>query len=141
VNLRIAIGSDFSAFHLKTAVLDVLRRSEAVADVHDVGVAGPEDTAADHADVAVRVAERVAAGAADRGLLFCGNGLGVDIAAHGVGGVAAVNAHDLVSVRTSVTGNRAQVLCMGAKVIGTELAQHLVEEWLRVEMPDASAVL
>jgi len=135
MTLRIAIGADFSAYHLKTAILDELGGNELVQDVYDVGVNGPEDTSNDHAEVAVEVARRVASGEADRGLAFCGNGLGVAIAANRVDGVAAVTAHDLFSVRTSITGNRAQVLCMGAKVIGGELAKELVREWLKVEMP------
>lgn len=135
MGLRIAVGADYSAYHLKSAMLEVLMRSGLVDDVYDVGVAGPDDTSGDHAQVAVEVANRVATGKADRGLAFCGNGLGVAIAANGVDGVAAVTAHDLFSVRTSITGNRAQVLCMGAKVVGSELAGELVQEWLQVEMP------
>jgi len=135
MGLRIAIGADFSGYALKRAILEDLARSDVVEGVHDVGVDGSDDASSDHQEVAVEVARRIAAGQADRGLVFCGNGLGVAIAANSVDGVAAVTAHDPFSVRTSITGNRAQVLCMGAKVIGVELARELVQEWLRTEMP------
>ncbi|MGJ9406368.1 RpiB/LacA/LacB family sugar-phosphate isomerase [Nesterenkonia aurantiaca] len=135
MGLRIAIGADLSGYQLKSALIDDLETSALVDDVHDVGVTSSGDTSGDHAQVALDVAHRIASGKADRGLLFCGNGLGVAIAANIVEGVDAVTAHDLFSVRTSITNNRAQVLCMGAKVIGIDLAREQVQEWLRVEMP------
>lgn len=135
MTLRIAIGADKGAHALKAAVGDLLESHELVGAVLDQGVAGPEDDSSDHAQVAVAVAERVATGEADRGLLFCGNGLGVAISANGVDGVDAVTAHDLLSVRTSITVNRARVLCMGARIIGVDSARELVDEWLKTAMP------
>lgn len=135
MGLRIAIGADLSGYQLKSALIDDLETSALVDDVHDVGVNSSGDTSEDHAQVALEVAHRIASGKADRGLLFCGNGLGVAIAANSVEGVDAVTAHDLFSVRTSITNNRAQVLCMGAKVIGIDLAREQIQEWLKAEMP------
>lgn len=133
--LKIAVGSDFSGYELKRLILETFQNHDMVAEMVDVGVAGPDDREADHVQVADSVAQHVAQGRADRGLLFCGNGLGVAIAANEVDEVRAVTAHDLFSVRTSITGNEAQVLCMGAKVIGPGAAAELIGEWLRTPMP------
>jgi ribose 5-phosphate isomerase B len=72
----------------------------------------------------------VAAGEADRALLICGTGLGVAISANKVPGIRAVTAHDSYSVERSVLSNNAQVLALGQRVIGLELAKRLVTEWL-----------
>lgn len=72
---------------------------------------------------------QVANGKADRAILICGTGLGVAIAANKVTGIRAVTAHDSFSVERSILSNDAQVLCLGARVIGVELARRLVNEW------------
>lgn len=105
-----------------------LERDPRVASVVDVGVAAGEHTAYPH--VAVEAARAVADGSADRALLICGTGLGVAIAANKVQGVRAVTAHDPFSVQRSVLSNDAQVLCMGERVVGLELARMLVDQWL-----------
>jgi ribose 5-phosphate isomerase B len=99
-----------------------------VASVEDIGVAAHDSTAYPH--VAVAAARKVAAGEADRALLICGTGLGVAISANKVPGIRAVTAHDSYSVERSVLSNNAQVLAMGQRVIGLELAKRLVTEWL-----------
>ena len=83
--------------------------------------------------------ELVATGQADRALLFCGTGLGVAIRANKVHGIRAVTAHDSFSVERSVLSNDAQVLCMGQRVIGIELARRLVREWLGYRFDTSSA--
>jgi ribose 5-phosphate isomerase B len=88
--------------------------------------------------VAVDAARRVATGEADRALLFCGTGLGVAIAANKVPGIRAVTAHDSYSVERAVLSNNAQVLAMGQRVIGLELAKRLVGEWLGYRFDEAS---
>lgn len=80
--------------------------------------------------VAVTAAKKIAAGEADRGLFICGTGLGVAIAANKVKGIRAVTAHDPFSVERSVLSNDAQVLCMGQRVVGIELARNLAKQWL-----------
>lgn len=79
---------------------------------------------------AVDAAKLIASGEADRALLICGTGLGVAISANKVTGVRAVTAHDSFSVERAVLSNDAQVLCLGQRVIGLELARRLVKEWL-----------
>ena len=85
---------------------------------------------APHLDHLILTPSQVATGEADRAILICGTGLGVAIAANKVTGVRAVTAHDSFSVERAVLSNDAQVLCLGQRVIGVELARRLVKEWL-----------
>jgi len=135
---KIVLGSDSAGFNYKEALKKVLEKDPRVQSVQDVGVpTAGDDTAYPH--VAVTAARMVAAGDVDRALLFCGTGLGVAIAANKVPGVRAVTAHDSYSVQRSVLSNDAQVLTMGERVIGLELAKKLVDEWLNYEFDPASA--
>ncbi|WP_435112261.1 ribose-5-phosphate isomerase [Nocardiopsis synnemataformans] len=126
--MRIVVGSDSAGFDYKEALKADLAAHGEVAEVVDVGVVSGQDT--DYPHVAVEAARRVADGGADRAVLVCGTGLGVAIAANKVPGVRAVTAHDSFSVERSVLSNNAQVLCLGQRVIGLELARRLVREWL-----------
>jgi ribose 5-phosphate isomerase B len=81
----------------------------------------------------------VADGRADRAILVCGTGLGVAISANKVKGIRAVTAHDSFSVERSVLSNDAQVLCVGQRVIGIELARRLAKEWLGYEFDSSSS--
>jgi len=81
----------------------------------------------------------VAEGKADRALLICGTGLGVAIAANKVAGIRAVTAHDPFSVERAVLSNDAQVLCIGQRVIGIELARKLVKDWVGYTFDPKSA--
>jgi len=136
--LRIVIGGDNAGFNYKEALRKDLESDERVTLVADVGVDNPEDTTT-YPNVAVAAAEKVARGEADRALLICGTGLGVAIAANKVKGIRAVTAHDLYSVQRSVLSNNAQVLCMGERVVGLELARVLVKEWLEVQFDPQSS--
>jgi ribose 5-phosphate isomerase B len=89
--------------------------------------------------IATTAAEMVARGDADRAVLICGTGLGVAISANKVKGIRAVTAHDSYSVERSVLSNDAQVLCMGQRVVGLELARRNVREWLTYEFDPTSA--
>jgi ribose 5-phosphate isomerase B len=126
---RIVVGSDEAGLNYKNELKALLERDSRVASVDDVGVATPADSTA-YPHIAVTAARKIAAGQADRALLFCGTGLGVAIAANKVPGVRAVTAHDSYSVERSVLSNNAQVLTMGERVIGLELAKKLVDQWL-----------
>jgi len=135
--LRLVIGSDEAGYDYKTALLGILQKDPRVASVVDVGVAA--DGSTDYPHVAVDAARIVASGDADRALLFCGTGLGVAIAANKVAGIRAVTAHDSYSVSRAVLSNDAQVLCMGQRVIGLELAKMLVDQWLDYRFDPSSA--
>jgi ribose 5-phosphate isomerase B len=125
---RIVVGSDDAGLSYKTALKADLEADPRVAEVIDVGVAPDDETAYPH--VAATAARMVADGRADRALLVCGTGLGVAISANKVPGVRAVTAHDPYSVQRAVLSNDAQVLCLGERVIGLELARVLAREWL-----------
>lgn len=126
--LRIVVGSDDAGFRLKEILKTELDAHPGVVSIDDVGVDESSQTAYPH--IAVAAARRVADGLADRALLVCGTGLGVAIAANKVGGIRAVTAHDSYSVERSIMSNDAQVLCLGERVIGAELARRLVREWV-----------
>ncbi|WP_243061692.1 ribose-5-phosphate isomerase [Humibacter sp. RRB41] len=135
--LRIVIGSDDAGFDYKEVLKRDLEQNPGVASVVDVGVDSDGHTA--YPKVAIEAAERVARGEADRALLFCGTGLGVAIAANKVAGIRAVTAHDSYSVERGVLSNNAQVLTMGQRVVGLELARRLVREWLTYRFDTGSA--
>lgn len=134
---RIVLGNDDAGVDYKLAMKKMLEADPRVASVEDVGVAADDSTAYPH--LAVTAARKVAAGEADRALLICGTGLGVAISANKVPGIRAVTAHDSYSVERSVLSNNAQVLTMGQRVIGLELAKRLVSEWLDYRFDESSA--
>ncbi|ASR39250.1 ribose-5-phosphate isomerase [Prauserella marina] len=125
---RVVVGSDDAGFDYKEALKADLEASELVESVVDVGVDAEGHTP--YPTVAVTAAELIAKGEADRALLVCGTGLGVAISANKVPGIRAVTAHDSFSVERSVLSNNAQVLTVGQRVIGLELARRLAREWL-----------
>lgn len=129
MTLRLIVGSDKAGFDYKEIIKADLEASDAVASVVDVGVPDAGD-ATRYPNVAIEAAKRIAAGEADRAILLCGTGLGVAISANKVKGIRAVTAHDSFSVERSILSNDAQVLCMGQRVVGIELARRLAKEWL-----------
>lgn len=135
--LRIVIGSDDAGFDYKEILKKDLLASDLVESVTDVGVDADGQTP--YPRVGVAVGEAIAAGNADRGLLICGTGMGVAMAAGKVKGVRASVAHDSFSVERLVLSNNAQVLALGQRVIGAELARRLVREWLTYRFDETSA--
>ena len=135
--LRIVIGCDDAGFDYKEILKGDLEANPGVASVVDVGVNADGHTA--YPRIAVAAAELVAKGEADRALLICGTGLGVAIAANKVPGIRAVTAHDSYSVERGVLSNNAQVLTMGQRVVGIELARRLAREWLTYRFDSTSA--
>jgi ribose 5-phosphate isomerase B len=136
---KIVIGCDDAGTRFRDALAADLRRDERVAEVIDIGVAANETTAYPH--IAVTAGRMIVEGKAHRALLVCGTGLGVAISANKVPGIRAVTAHDIYSVQRAILSNDAQVLCLGERVIGLELARVLVKEWLghRFDPKSASA--
>jgi ribose 5-phosphate isomerase B len=133
---RVVIGSDDAGYEYKESLKADLLADSRVAEVVDIGV--DADSHTDYPHIAFGAAERVQAGLADRALLVCGTGLGMAISANKVQGIRAVTAHDAYSVERGVLSNNAQVLCLGQRVIGIELARHLVTSWLGFEFDSAS---
>lgn len=135
--LRLVIGSDDAGYDYKERIKADLLANPLVESVVDVGVDADGHT--NYPKVATTAAEKVAADDADRAILICGTGLGVAIAANKVSGIRAVTAHDSYSVERSVLSNDAQVLCMGQRVVGIELARRLAAEWLTYTFDPSSA--
>lgn len=127
---RLVVGSDDAGFEYKNAILADLRLDPRVASVTDLGVHAGGLQDASYPEVAVAAGEAIAAGEADRAVLVCGTGIGVAIAANKVAGIRATVAHDSYSVERSIMSNDCQVLTVGQRVVGLELARRLVKEWL-----------
>jgi len=124
--MRIAIGSDHGGYELKTIVVRHLR--ELGHEVEDYGTHSLDSV--DYPDFALPVAKAVAAGQCERGMLICGTGIGVCIAANKVRGIRAALCSDTYSARMSRQHNDANILCMGGRVLGQGLALDIVDTWL-----------
>lgn len=129
----IGIGSDDAALELKGVLVKHLK--ERGYEVEDYGI----KEGADYPDVAVEVAEAVARGEHDRAILCCGTGLGMSITANKVPGVRAAQCHDVYSAERARKSNNAQVLTMGQRVIGPELAKTVLDAWLESEFSGGSS--
>lgn len=129
--LRIAIGGDEAAFQLKEVLIEHLG-SRGYA-VEDFGTYNAEPIL--YPDVAVTVAQAIGEGRFDRGILVCGTGIGVAIAANKVPGIRAAQAHDTYSAAKARTSNDAQIVTLGARVVGPELAKSIVEAFLANDFP------
>lgn len=136
--LRIAVGGDDAGFSYKDTIKADLEKDPRISKVIDVGVIHNEDKTA-YPHVAVDASKLILSGEADRALLICGTGLGVAISANKVPGIRAVTAHDSFSVERAVLSNNAQVLCMGQRVVGIELARRLAKEWVGYTFDPESA--
>lgn len=127
---RIALGNDDAAAALRELLADHLRACGFEVDLYGPG---PGETGQDYPDVAVAVANRIAAGEYERGLLLCGTGIGMAIAANKVPGVRAAQAADTYSAERARKSNDAQILTIGARTVGPELARSIVDAWLASE--------
>ncbi len=127
--MRIAIGSDHGGWRLKKEIIALLQEKGIACQ--DFGTFSPE--AADYPDFALKVAEAVRSGEYDRGILCCGTGIGVAIAANKVPGIRAALCHDPFSARAAREHNNANILTLGERVIGPGLAKEIVETWLKAE--------
>ena len=123
----IAVGADDAAFELKAKIVDYLK-SKGIP-VEDYGVNKPDPSVL-YPDVALTVAQAVAAGKHDRGILMCGTGIGVAITANKVPGIRAAVCHDPYSTERSRKSNDCQIMTLGGRVVGEELAKSLVDIWL-----------
>ena len=131
--MKIAIGNDHAAIELKQELSEHLRSLG--IDVSNHGVDSPESM--DYPDIAESVARAVAAGEADLGIVACGTGIGVSIAANKVPGVRAALCSFEYHARMAREHNDANVCCVGARVIGVELAKAIVETFVTTPFSDA----
>jgi ribose 5-phosphate isomerase B len=125
--MRIAIGSDHAGFRLKNIIKE--RCAAAGREFLDFGVDRPQPV--DYPDIATTVAEAVARGECDQGILVCGTGIGMMIAANKVPGIRAALCHDLFTARAAREHNDANVLTLGERVLQPELACDIVTAWLQ----------
>lgn len=125
--MKIAIACDHAGFPLKATVIEVIR-----AEGHDVLDLGTDSTAAvDYPDFAEKLGHALQVGAAERGILLCGSGVGASIAANKLNGVYAGVCHDTYSAHQAVEHDDMNVLCLGARIIGPEPAREIVASYLR----------
>ncbi len=125
--MKIAIGCDEAAYRLKVEIMNHLKNREDI-ELKDFGA--DEGDVVLYPDVAYTVADAVASGEYERGILVCGTGIGMAICANKVPGIRAAVCHDPFSTERSRKSNDAQIMCMGERVIGVELAKYLVDIWL-----------
>lgn len=126
---RIAIGCDEAAYELKVTLKKLLE--EKGYEVADYGTHDGKPVL--YPDIAYALAKDVADEKLDRGVLLCGTGIGVCITANKVPGVRAAQCHDVYSAERARMSNDAQIICMGARVIGPELAKTILTAWLAAE--------
>ena len=124
--MRIAIGSDHAGYRLKEIIKS--RLADSGAEVDDLGTTS--EASVDYPDYAAAVADRVASGASDRGILVCGTGIGMAISANKVRGIRAASVESLEAERLSRAHNDANVLTLGARITPTDLALGIVQTFL-----------
>ena len=128
--MKIAFGCDEAAYKLK---VEVMKHLEGREDIEMTDFGADEGAVVLYPDVAYAVADAVAKGDFDRGILFCGTGIGMAICANKVPGIRAAVCHDPFSTERSRKSNNAQIMCMGERVLGPELAKYLVDIWLKCD--------
>jgi ribose 5-phosphate isomerase B len=122
----IAIGSDHAALEFKNEIKAYLISKG--HEIHDFGAFGPERV--DYCDFGFSVGEAVARGECEKGLLFCGTGVGISISANKVQGIRAVVCSEPYSAKLSREHNDTNILALGSRVVGIELAKMIVDIWL-----------
>ncbi|CAI0690218.1 ribose 5-phosphate isomerase B [Serratia ficaria] len=128
--LPIAIGADDAAIELKDLIVAYLRQRDIpVTDYTEDRAAG----GGIYPDIAYRVAQAIKAEQHQRGILLCGTGIGMSIVANKVPGIRAAQCHDTYSAQRARKSNDAQIITLGARVIGAELAKTIVAAWLESE--------
>jgi ribose 5-phosphate isomerase B len=127
--MKIAVGSDHRGTHVKQRVLQLLKHLG--HDVTDVGPEGPGSV--DYPDYALQVAVAVGSGQVERGVLICGTGIGMCIAANKFPGVRAAPCHDDLTAEMSRRHNDLNVLCLSADMLGERLIDRMVEIWLKTD--------
>jgi len=129
--LRVAIGGDHAGFPLKKVVVELVSGSLLGIATDGVIDCGTHDAAScDYPDFAAAVARQIVTGKADRGILVCGSGVGVSVAANKIAGIRAAICHDTYSAHQGVEHDDMNVLCIGARVIGPELAFEIIRSFL-----------
>jgi len=127
--MRIAIGSDHRGYQLKAKVVAMLE--EGGHEVDDVGTMGSDSV--DYPDYALIVGKKISRQESDRGILVCGTGIGMAIAANKISGVRAATCWDELTAEMSRRHNDVNVLCLSADMLGEPLVRRLVEVWIKTD--------
>ena len=128
--MRISVAADHNGYELKKEITEILKR-----DGHDVIDMGPHDLDPldDYPDYAKPLAESVSSGETERGIMVCGSGVGASVAANKVKGVRAAVCHDIYSAHQGVEHDDMNVLCLGSRIVGTEVVRELVSAFISAE--------
>jgi ribose 5-phosphate isomerase B len=127
--MRIAIASDHAAFALKAALVEHLRGSG-----HDVDDLGPfDESSVDYPDYGYKLAEAIASGTAERGVALCGSGIGISIAVNRNPGARAALVSEPLSAKLAREHNDANIIAMGARLVGTDMAKACVDTFLSTD--------
>lgn len=126
--MRIAIGSDHAGFNLKRVIVEHLWAAHGQEAVLDLGP--PSAARCDYPDFAGKVADAILAGEADLGVLICGTGIGISIAANKRAGIRAALCHDVTTAGMARAHNDAQIVCFGSRVVGEQVATDIVDTFL-----------
>ena len=125
----LAIGADHGGVNLKETIKNYL--NERGVEFKDFGTFGT--TSVDYPDIAKEVAESIVKGECEKGILICGTGIGVSIAANKVKGIRAAHVTDTYSARMAKEHNNAQIICLGERITGCDLAVEIVKAYLDAE--------
>ncbi|PZC42953.1 MAG: ribose 5-phosphate isomerase B [Chloroflexi bacterium] len=125
--MRISVAADHNGYELKNEISEILKRAG-----HDVIDIGPHslDPLDDYPDYAKPLAESVSSGETNRGIMVCGSGVGASVAANKVKGVRAAVCHDIYSAHQGVEHDNMNVLCLGSRIVGTEVVRELVSAFI-----------
>ena len=127
--MKVAVGSDHRGYSVKCKIIDLVRARG--HEVHDFGT--QDEQAVDYPDFALPVAQAVARGEFDRGILIDGTGIGMCIAANKVPGIRAAPCHDDITAELSRRHNDANVMCLSADLLGERLIDRMIEIWLATD--------
>ena len=127
--MKIVLGSDHGGFYLKEEIAKWLEARS--IEVVDVGAYNTDSV--DYPDISAKAAKEILEGRCERGILVCGTGIGIGIAANKIDGIRAALCHDVYSARKSREHNDANILTLGERVVGIGAALLVVEEWLKAE--------
>ena len=125
--MKLIIGSDHLGYDFKEIIKEFIKK-EFHIDCEDVGVYNKEPV--DYPDIAFQLTDKIRKGLYDRGILICGTGAGMAIAANKVHGIYAAVCHDPYTAERAMKSNNTNVMALGALVIGIETAKHMVRIWL-----------
>lgn len=131
--MKIAIGCDIAAFELKKVVINYLKQNG--FEYVDMGTTAADDRT-NYPIIAEKVGRAILEGGFDRGILLCGTGIGMCITANKIPGIYAALCHDCYSAERARKSNNAQIITMGARVIGPELAKTILNTWLESEFTE-----